>query len=181
MILHGDATDLSLLEDENLDLMDAVVTATGYDEDNLLLALTAKQHGVEDVIAKVSRTSYAEIISRMGIDMALNPLDITTSNIMRFVQGSKKVLSSQLIQGQAEIMEIIATSHMKILGRPLKELKLPDTIIIAAIHRGSRVIIPDGDTEILEDDKVILLSLLSDLSGTENLLKESGRLSFFRR
>ncbi|MEI3503231.1 MAG: NAD-binding protein [Anaerovoracaceae bacterium] len=71
--------------------MDAVVTATGYDEDNLLLALTAKQHGVEDVIAKVSRTSYAEIISRMGIDMALNPLDITTSNIMRFVQGSKKL------------------------------------------------------------------------------------------
>ena len=181
MILHGDATDLSLLEEENLDLMDAVVTATGYDEDNLLLALTAKQHGVEDVIAKVSRTSYAEIISRMGIDMALNPLDITTSNIMRFVQGSKKVISSQLIQGQAEIMEIIATSHMKILGRPLRELKLPDTIIIAAIHRGTKVIIPDGDTEILEDDKVILLSLLSDLSGTEKLLKESGRLSFFRR
>ena len=117
----------------------------------------------------------------MGIDMALNPLDRTTSNIMRFVQGSKKVISSQLIQGQAEIMEIIATSHMKILGRPLKELKLPDTIIIAAIHRGSKVIIPDGDTEILEDDKVILLSLLSDLSGTEKLLKESGRLSFFRR
>ncbi len=181
MILHGDATDLSLLEDENLDLMDAVVTATGYDEDNLLLALTAKQHGVEEVIAKVSRTSYAQIISRMGIDMALNPLDITTSNIMRFVQGSKKVLSSQLIQGQAEIMEIIATSHMKIIGRPLKELKLPDSIIIAAIHRGSKVIIPDGDTVILEDDKVILLSLLSDISSTEKLLKESGRFSLFRK
>lgn len=181
MILHGDATDLSLLEDENLDLMDAVVTATGYDEDNLLLALTAKQHGVEEVIAKVSRTSYAQIISRMGIDMALNPLDITTSNIMRFVQGSKKVLSSQLIQGQAEIMEIIATSHMKIIGRPLRELKLPDSIIIAAIHRGSKVIIPDGDTVILEDDKVILLSLLSDISSTEKLLKESGRFSLFRK
>ena len=69
MILHGDATDLTLLEEENLDLMDAFVTVTGFDEDNLLLALTAKQHGVEDVIATVSRTSYAEIISRMGIDI----------------------------------------------------------------------------------------------------------------
>ncbi|MDD7131131.1 MAG: Trk system potassium transporter TrkA [Firmicutes bacterium] len=49
MILHGDATDLDLLEEENLDGMDAVVTATGFDEDNLLLALTAKQHKVEDV------------------------------------------------------------------------------------------------------------------------------------
>ena len=181
MILHGDATDLSLLEEENLDLMDDVVTATGYDEDNLLLALTAKQHGIEDVIAKVSRASYAEIISSMGIDMALNPLDITTSNILRFVQGSKKILSSQLIQGQAEIMEIIATPHMKILDTPLRELDLPKGIIFAAIHRGTDVIIPNGNTVILEDDKVILLSLLSDISTTEKLLTDKVKFSFFRR
>ena len=181
MILHGDATDLTLLEEENLDMMDAVVTATGFDEDNLLLALTAKQHGVDDVIAKVSRTSYAEIISRMGIDMALNPLDITTSNILHFVQGSKKILSSQLIEGQAELMEIIATPHMNILDTPISELDLHDGIIIAAIHRGSEVIIPNGDTEIHEDDRIILLSLLRDRVITESLLKDTGKLGFFRR
>ena len=181
MILHGDATELTLLEEENLDMMDAVVTATGFDEDNLLLALTAKQHGVDDVIAKVSRTSYAEIISRMGIDMALNPLDITTSNILHFVQGSKKILSSQLIEGQAELMEIIATPHMNILDTPISELDLHDGIIIAAIHRGSEVIIPNGDTEIHEDDRIILLSLLRDRVITESLLKDTGKLGFFRR
>ena len=173
--------NLTLLEEENLDMMDAVVTATGFDEDNLLLALTAKQHGVDDVIAKVSRTSYAEIISRMGIDMALNPLDITTSNILHFVQGSKKILSSQLIEGQAELMEIIATPHMNILDTPISELDLHDGIIIAAIHRGSEVIIPNGDTEIHEDDRIILLSLLRDRVITESLLKDTGKLGFFRR
>lgn len=181
MVLHGDATDLTLLEEENLDLMDAVVTATGFDEDNLLLALMAKQHGVEDVIAKISRESYAEIISAMGVDMALNPLDITANNIIRFVQSSKQVLSSQLIQGQAEIMEIIATPYMKILETPLKDLELPEGIIFAAIHRGTEVIIPHGDTEILEDDKIILLSLLSNLSTTENLLKDTGRFGFLKK
>lgn len=181
MILHGDATDLSLLEEENFDMMDAVVTATGFDEDNLLLALTAKQHGIEDVIAKVSRTSYAEIIARMGIDMALNPLDITTSNILHFVQGSQKILSSQLIEGQAELMEIIATPHMNILDTPISELELHDGIIIAAIHRGNEVIIPNGDTEIHEDDKIILLSLLRDRAITEMLLKDTGKLRFFKR
>ena len=173
MILHGDATDLTLLEEENLDLMDAFVTVTGFDEDNLLLALTAKQHGVEDVIATVSRTSYAEIISRMGIDMALN--------ILHFVQGSKKILSSHLIEGQAEIMEIIATPHMKILDTPLSQLDLHDGILIAAIHRGAEVIIPNGDTEIHENDRIILLSLLKDRVITESLIKDTGRLSFFRR
>ena len=181
MILHGDATDLTLLEEENLDMMDAFVTVTGFDEDNLLLALTAKQHGVEDVIATVSRSSYAEIISRMGIDMALNSLDITTSNILHFVQGSKKILNSHLIEGQAEIMEIVATPHMQILDTPLSELDLHDGILIAAIHRGSEVIIPNGDTEIHENDRIILLSLLKDRVITESLIKDTERLGFFKR
>ena len=181
MILHGDATDLDLLEEENLDGMDAVVTATGFDEDNLLLALTAKQHKVEDVIAKVSRTSYVEIISAMGIDMALNPLDITTTDIIRYVQSSRTVVSSQLIQVKAEIVEVIATSHMKIIDEPLKNLELPDTFLVAAIHRGDKLIIPTGDTIIREDDRVIIISLISDLKVTEKLLKDNGKFSFFKR
>ena len=66
----------------------------------------AKQRGIEDVISKVSRQSYKDLIEKMGIDMALNPLDIIASTILRYIQGSKKVISSLLIQGQAEIMEI---------------------------------------------------------------------------
>ena len=88
--------------------MDAFITATGFDEDNLLLALIAKSHGIEDVIAKISRESYEEIISKMGIDIALNPLDISANNIVRYIQGTKNILSSTLIQGQAEIIEIVA-------------------------------------------------------------------------
>lgn len=181
MILHGDATDLDLLEEENLSEMDAVVTATGYDEENLLLALMAKQHGIEDVIAKISRESYSDLIESMGIDMALNPLDITASTILRFVQGSKRVISSVLIQGQAEIMEIVASDHMKLIDTPLRELELPGGILVAAIHRGLEVIIPNGDTIIEEDDRVIIFSLLTELPELEKFLKVGGKLSFFRK
>ena len=181
MVLHGDATDLDLLEEENLDEMDAFVTATGYDEESLLLALMAKRHGIEDVIAKVSRESYSDLIESMGIDMALNPLDITASTILRFVQGSKRVISSVLIQGQAEIMEIVASDHMRLVDTPLRELNLPRGVIVAAIHRGLSVIIPDGETIIEEDDRVIIFSLLTELPNLEKLLKVSGKFSFFRK
>mgnify|MGYP000886614683 CR=1 FL=1 len=179
LILHGDATDMTLLEDENIEEMDAVVTVTGFDEDNLLLALTAKQYGVDDVIAKVSRESYAALIERMGVDMALNPLDMTASNILRFIQGSKRVISSQLIQGQAEIIEIIADDHMRLANRAIDHLDLPKDIIIAAIHRGADVIIPDEDTEILKDDKVIIISLLSEVPELEKFIS-SGKTGFFK-
>ena len=169
MVLHGDATDTSLLEEENLDEMDAFVSATGFDEENLLLALIAKQRGVEDVISKVSHQSYKDLIEKMGIDMALNPLDIVASTILRYIQGSKKIIASLLIQGQAEIMEIIASNEMKLANVPLKDVALPDGVLIAAIHRGQQVIIPNGDTRILEDDKVTIFCLLTDIGELEKL------------
>ena len=175
MVLHSDGTDVSFLEEENFDDMDAFVACTGFDEENLLLALTAKQHGIEDVISKVSRESYKELIERMGVDMVLNPLDITTSNILRFIQGTKKIISSTLIQGQAEIMEIVAHSHMKMIDRPLSDLNLPDGMLIAAIHRGEQVIIPKGDTEIKWNDRVILISLLKEMADLENLIKNKDK------
>lgn len=179
LILHGDATDRDLLEEENFDEMDAFVTATGFDEDNLLLALMAKQSGIEDVIAKVSRESYATLIESMGIDMALNPLDITASSILRFIHGSKRIISSQLIQGQAEIVEIIADGYMALINKPIKSLDLPDDVIIAAIHRGTQVIIPNGETTIEEDDRVIIIFLLTDVSDIEKVLR-SVRTGIFK-
>lgn len=172
MILHGDATDTNLLEEENMEDMDAFVTATGFDEENLLLALMAKQRGVEDVISKVSRQSYRDLIEKMGIDMALNPLDIISSIILRYIQGEKKIISSLLIQGQAEIMEIVASDTMKLANVPLSELDLPDGVLVAAIHRRDQVIIPDGNTIIRPDDKVTIFCLLSDIEELEALFKE---------
>jgi len=172
MVLHGDATDQTLLEEENLVEMDAFVSATGFDEENLLLALLANKNHIEDVVAKVSRKSYAELVENLGISMALNPLDITASGILRFIQGTKKVIFSKMIQGQAEFMEIVADSRMKLLDVPLSDLVLPEEVIIAAIHRGEEAIIPNGDTIIQEGDRVIILSMLSQIPKLEKLLQK---------
>ena len=181
MVLHGDATDTTFLEDENLDEMDAFVTTTGFDEENLLLALVAKQHGIEDVIAKVSRDSYNTLMSAMGIDVALNPLDISVSNILRFIQGSKRIVSTHLIQGQAELMEIRATDNMAIMNTPLMDLKLPSEVLIVAIHRGNELIIPTGHTEIKEYDRVIIMSLLTEIPELEKLLRNKKGIRLFAK
>lgn len=175
MVLHGDATDVDFLEEENIDEMDAVVTATGFDEENLLLALIAKQKGIEDVISKVSRQGYKDLTEKMGVDMALNPLDIVSSTILRYIQGSKRIVSSLLIQGQAEVLEVIATDEMNLTNVALKNMKLPEGVLIAAIHRGKDVIIPNGDTMILPNDRVTMFSLLSDLAELENLFAQKNR------
>jgi len=171
MILCGDGTDIEFLEEENLDEMDAFVTATGFDEQNLLLALTAKQRGIEDVISKVSREGYLALLQNLGVDVVLNPLDITAGNIFSLIQGENRVISSMLVQGQAEIVEIVAHKGMNMIGKPLSELELPKGLLMAAIYRGGKVIIPDGRSYIEENDRVLIFSLLTEIPELEKLLK----------
>lgn len=173
LILHGDATDPNLLREENLDEMDAFVAVTGFDEENLLLSLMAKQHGIEDVVAKVSRKSYAALIETLGVSMVLNPMDMCATDILRYIQKSGILIFSQLIQGQAEFIEIWAERGMPLTEKPLWELELPEGVIIAAIHRKNKIIIPDGNTRIEDDDRVMILSLLSSIPSLEGLIKQT--------
>jgi trk system potassium uptake protein TrkA len=170
LVLHGDATDTKLLEEENYTDMDAFVSTTGFDEENLLLALMAKRSGIEDVIAKISRESYGDLIESMGVDMALNPIDISTGHILRYMQG-ERIIASQIIQGQAEIIEIIADDTMIFTDRPISRMQLPDGMAIVAIQRFEEVIIPTGKTTIEEGDRVFIILMLSETFDLEKLLK----------
>lgn len=170
LILHGDATDIGLLNEENFNEMDAFIGLTGFDEENLLLALMAKQARIEDVIAKISRESFGDLIEGMGVDMALNPVDISTSHILRFIQGGR-IISSQILQGQAEMIQLVVEDDMAIAGKTISKLKVPEDVAIAAIQRGVKVIIPDEHTRIEEGDRVIIFSLLADTGELEKLLR----------
>ncbi len=176
MVLSGDGADIALLSEENFDQMDAFVTATGYDEENILLALTAKNHGVEDVISKISHESYNDLISTLDLDMVLNPLDITASTMLRAIRGNKRVISSVLLQGQAELMEFSVEKGMNCTNIPLKDFRLPEYIIVAAVHRGLETIIPDGNTKLLPGDRVVIVCLVSHIGYVEKLFKPASFL-----
>jgi trk system potassium uptake protein TrkA len=65
----------------------------------------------------------------------------------------------------------MATKNMRLTDLPLSKLKIPEGIIIAAVHRGEEAIIPNGDTIIEEGDKVIVFFLLSQLQNLEKFFQ----------
>ena len=161
LVLHGDATDMSLLQEENLASMDAFVSATGYDEDNIILALTAQQYGVKEVLAKTSRGNYSLLMDKVGVN-TLNTLEITTSYILRLVQSRSFVSSSFFLQGQAEVLEVIAQPDMMITGKMLKELDFPKGVLVSLIYRNNTTIVPTGNTRIQPNDRLIFFSIFSE-------------------
>jgi len=164
LIIHGDGADIHLLEEESLSSMDAFVGVTGFDEENLLMALMAKQAGVGKTISKISRPNYAKIIDRLGVDVAVNPVFITASNILKYIRGGKVVSVSLLLGGDAEVTEIIIDKDLPIVNKPIVELNLPKGIIIGAIVRYGEVIIPKGNTVIKANDRIVVFSLNDDLA-----------------
>ncbi|WIV11032.1 Trk system potassium transporter TrkA [Proteiniborus sp. MB09-C3] len=173
LIIHGDATDPYLLTEENISDVDALVSLTGYDEENLLMTLLAKKYGVGKIITKVSRTNYIPIIEQLGINNAVNPIMITAGEIMRFIQGGRVVSLFLLLGGKAEVLEVIARESSKIVGKPLAELGLPKGIIIGSIVQKGKVIIPDGNSIIHPGDRLIIFCLQSEVVTLEKLFYKS--------
>jgi len=171
LVIHGNGTDINLLEEEDLAEMDAFIGVTGYDEENLFMSLRAKQLDVRKVVAKISRQSYIHIIEKLGIDLAINPVNITASEILKHIRGGHVVSVSLLLDGQAEVTEIIATENLKVLNTPIMDLDLPEGIIIGAIVHNKEVIIPEGKSVIKAGDRIVVFSLLSVVPALETFFR----------
>lgn len=175
LVIQGDGTDIHLLEEEMLENMDCFVGATGFDEQNLLMSLMAKQAGVKKSIAKVSRPNYEKVMDRLGIDASINPIYITASNILKLVRGGKVVSVSLLLGGDAEVTEIKLDWEASFLGTPIAKMNLPKGIIIGAIVRHGKVIIPKGDSTLKLNDRIVVFSLAEDLATLKMFLKPQKR------
>jgi trk system potassium uptake protein len=171
LIISGDGTDVGLLEEENIAEMDAFIGATGYDEQNLLMALLAKQYGICKCIAKVSRPNYTKIIDKLNIDVAINPVNTTAGNILKIIRGGKVLSVSLLLGGKGEVTEIIATPDMSYIDKPISELHLPERIIIGAIIKKGEVVIPKGNTVINAYDRIVVFSLTEDFETLKSFFK----------
>ncbi len=172
LVLNADATDTAILREENLAGMDAFIALTGFDEENLLLSLIAKQYGVDKIVAKTSRKSYESLIEQLGDVMIINPLNITATDIMHKIRKDGVVLFSKVINGQAELREIMVDKRMLLTSKTLLDLEIPDGVLLAAVERDGETFIPNGSTKIQEGDKVLILSLLSSSGALENLLSK---------
>ena len=173
LVIHGDGTDQHLLEAEGILESDAFVALTNRDEENLLMALAAQRQGVRKVIAKMSRPNYIDLMRDAGVDSITGPKDITASQITAYVrslansQGSAVEHLYKLLDGAMEAVMFTATTTTRFLNTPLKDLNLKKGLLVAAIVRQNRTLIPDGNAKILDGDKVIVMAkslFLQDLN-----------------
>ena len=163
VIIHGDGARQELLLEEGLGSMDAFVSLTGMDEENILVSYFADLQKVPKVISKVNRGELSYLAEKLGLDSIISPRKIISNVLARYARALQNTLGSnveslyRLMDGSIEALEFNVSGEFKGLNTPISELKLKSGLIIAGITRGRKALIPSGSDVILPGDKVVVI------------------------
>ena len=177
VVLHGDVLDIDILEEANVAATDTVVAVTNDDETNILASLLAKRYGAQRAITLINKSTYEALITTLGIDVVVSPRNITVSTILQHVRRGRIHSVHTLREGFGELIEAEAMETSPLVGKPLREAKLPESVLIGAIVRDGQVIIPRGNTVVEAKDRVVLFAAKDAVRKVEKLF--SVRLEYF--
>ena len=175
-VIHGDATNERLLDEEGIAKMDAVASLTGIDEENVLMSLYARSITKAKIVTKINRTTFSHIIKQMDLGSVFHPRYIAADHIVRYVRAMQNSLGSnvetlyKLVGNRVEALEFRATAKSAVCGKPLMELALQPNLLICAINRSGKILTPGGRDTIEPGDTVVVVTTATGLNDLDDIL-----------
>lgn len=158
-ILHGDGSTMEILTEAGANRADAIVAVTGHDEDNLVICQLSKMMFFGPrTIARVNNPRYEETFWSLGIDATVSATKLINALIQEQVRAPDMLIPLLTLRGgDIEIVETYIPAVSPVVDKKIKDLILPKGTLFISVIRGGEVIIPKGDTDLREDDQVIVL------------------------
>lgn len=177
-IIHGNATDHELLEEEDISKADAFVSLTGMDEENIIMSMYAKTRHVPKVVTKVNDEGLQSMVDQLGMESVVSAKNVTANVITSYVRAMRNSMGSanvetvyKLIGGKIEALEFRIREKTKYTGVPLKDLRLKLNHLVACIVRNRRIIIPGGNDTLEVGDNVIVISMEQGLEDLQDIMR----------
>ncbi len=163
-VILGDGAQQELLREEGINNVDAFISLTGMDEQNILISYYAQSQNVPKVITKVNRSEFVPLATGLGLDTIVSPRRTISDVILRYARALHNSVGSnveklyKIMDGNAEALKFNVKEDFKYTNIPLKDIDFKPNILISGILRNRKAVIPTGDTVILPGDKVIVIS-----------------------
>lgn len=156
-VVQADATRRSVLEEERIGSADVFAACIGDDENNIVTCVEAKELGTETILAIVSRPDYANVVAKLGIDLAVSPRNVMAKQILSFMNKGPVFSRSMLGGGNIGIYEIDVREGAEVTRFDLLNLPFPSTCLILAVIRDDFVRIPRASDRLKPGDRVVVL------------------------
>lgn len=163
-MVHGNGTRQEVLLNEGIRDMDAVIALTGFDEENLIISMFASFVGIRKTVTKINRAEYLDVYNTAGIDTIISPKLLTANAIIRYVRamgstsGNSMTALVRTMDEKAEAIEFRVPENGTYINKPFRELKISPNALVAAIARGTEVIIPSGSDMLQSGDSVVIIA-----------------------
>ena len=176
--VQGNASSIDVLNSADIKNADIFIACTGIDEANIVACLSAKKFGGVRTICFVSREEYKKTLNfeknnanfcDFFIDYIIWPEELLTQDIFRIVTVAHALDVENFADGRARLLEYKVKPHHPIVGKKVKDCGFTKNTLIVGLTRNSELFIPNGETEIKEDDKLIFMGTphsLDILAGT---------------
>jgi len=160
-VLHGNGSSLNTLRKAGIEHAEMVIAVTDSDEVNMIVSLIAgTQAKIPLKIARIRNTEYSktsEILGKkyLNINLAINPESEAIDNVIKLLEipGASDVIN--FADGKVQMIGVRINNKSNIIGKKLLDFKDGDfkgKFLIAAISRGSRIIIPRGSDTFFPGD-----------------------------
>jgi len=166
-IVQADATRRSILEEERVGSADYFIACTGDDENNIMAGVEARDIGAKTIMAVVGRPDYANVVAKLGIDLAVSPRDVLARQILGFLNTGPVISRSTLLGGGVGVYEIEVLPGAQATEHVLANLQLPERCLIAAVMREDYVKVAGADDRLQAGDVVV--ALIEDASFEDTL------------
>ena len=184
----GNATDLSTLEEANIDRADVAVALMRANADNLAFSLLAKGGGVERIIARMPNPKYRSAYERAGVTSIVDVAGLFLDRLVLEIEHPSVHQVASLADGAGAVVWVEVAENSAVCNRPLEEVRsdrrYPAGCVVAGLIRdeSERLLFPDGRDRLLAGDRVLLVGTIQGLTrGAELFGERSGLAAFLRK
>lgn len=166
LVLSGDASDVSVLQEAGVSEADAVI-ATTDDKDNLMICQIAKSENVAKIIALVHSPKNEELFTKLGINKIVSAVGTNIIEIKRkLIEVGDVRIIAQLGNGELQIVALTVAKDSPLIGKAAKIQKAS----LSAIYRSGDLLIPKDDSVLEEGDVLIVAVKTKDLPKVADLI-----------
>ena len=160
--LEGNGASRRTLEEAGLRHAGLLIACTSRDEANLIAAMFARTVSPETKTAiRTTDEEYLEVWHerQLDVDLIVSSELETALAISRIIGVPAARQTDVFADGQVQIVEfdVEPGADESVVGKQLREARIPRDSKVASIIRGDRAIIPRGTEEIRPHDRVIVI------------------------
>lgn len=155
MLIHGDARNLSLLNEEGLSDMQEFIALTGSSEENIIACVAARKAGIRKTIARVDNYDYISMAEELDIGTIINKQTISAGHIYQLMLKADVSNMKSFTIMDADVAEFTAQEGSPVTRKQIKDLGLPRGVTLGGMVRDNEGMLINGLTQIQAGDHIV--------------------------